>query len=299
MVFLERRQTGLKSFEYLKPQSLGEACLLLGTHGPEARVLAGGTDLIVRMRDRQVTPRYVIDLKGIPGIASIAVAEDGDLVIGAGATLNAVAESTLVQGRYQILSQAAHSVGSYQVRNRATLVGNICNASPAADIAPALMALEAVVQVCGPLGDREISVGSFFAGPGKTVLGAGELVRAVRIPAIPYPSKGVYLKHSRRKAVDLAMVGVAVLVVQKPSGPEVRIALGAVAPTPIRAPQAEDLLNRGGFGGPNLDLAAAAAAEGASPITDVRASREYRAEMVRVLCRRAVEGAISPHPGAE
>lgn len=275
----------MKAFDYLKPASFAEASRLLVKHGARAKILAGGTDLIVRMRDHVLTPGCVVDIKGIPGGDTIEAGAEG-VTIGFAATLNAIASSTVIKENYFVLSEAAHSVGSYQVRNRATLAGNLCNASPAADTAPALLVLEASVLTTGPKGDRKIPIGEFFTGPGRTVLEPGEIVKAVNIPA-PGSSRGCYIKHSRRKAVDLATVGVAVLAVEKAGGTEVRIALGAVAPTPIRAAKAEAIL-AGDHSDEAIDRAAAAAADEASPITDLRGSKAYRTEMIRVLTRRAL-----------
>lgn len=279
----------MKAFEYLRPGSFAEASRLLVEHGTQAKVLAGGTDLIVRMRDHVISPRYVVDIKGIPGGDSI-VANAGGVVIGFAATLNSIASSPLIRENYPILAEAAHSVGSCQVRNRATLAGNLCNASPAADTAPALLVLGATVLVTGPKGDREIPIGEFFTGPGRTVLEPGEIVKAISIPDLG-ESRGCYIKHSRRKAVDLATVGVAVLAVGKPGNTNVRIALGAVAPTPIRATKAEAILGETLSEGA-IDRAAAAAAEAASPITDLRGTKEYRTEMIGVLTRRALRSVL-------
>ncbi len=277
-------------FQYLAPHTLAEACAFLRDNAGKAMAMAGGTDLLVRMHDRHWNPAYVVDIKKIPGLTGITVNGDGGITIGAATTLNAIARHPAITARYTVLAEAAHVVGSYQVRNRATIGGNICNASPAADTAASLLALEAMVSITGPDGERRVPLAEFFTGPGKTVLVPGELVTTIELPTLPAGSVSTYRKLMRTRAVDLSQVGLAVVV----AGGAVRIALGAVAATPIRATGAEALL--AGRSMPDLDIPAIAreVAAAASPISDLRASREYRLHMIEVMARRALTDLLAP-----
>jgi len=274
----------LKKFEYLKPTSLGEAISILVKYGEAAYILNGGTDLIVSMRDKIVQPEYVVDIKAVPGIDKITYSEQDGLNIGATVTLNEISDSRVVQSHYPILAEACKTVGSYQLRNRATLVGNICNASPSADTAPPLLVLDAKVNIVGPDGEKTVPLNQFFVGVKKNILKKGEIVASVSVPPIKDEWTGVYLKQGRRKEVDLATVGVAVVCV----GDEVRIALGAVAPTPIRASKTETLLKGKRIDELLLEQAGESALAEVSPISDIRSSKEYREEIIKVLVKRAI-----------
>ncbi|MEW6661092.1 MAG: FAD binding domain-containing protein [Bacillota bacterium] len=271
-------------FHYLAPHSLAEACTFLREHAGQAVPMAGGTDLLVRMHDRQLKPVYVVDIKKIPGLNGISPRDDSGLTIGACTPLNAIARHQLIREHYTLLAQAAHSVGSYQIRNRATIGGNLCNASPAADTAAPLLALNAIALIAGPDSRREVLLQDFFNGPGQPVLAPGELLTAVKLPPLPPGSASAYCKLMRTKAVDLSQVGVAVVF----AGQGLRIALGAVAPTPIRATEAETLAAGRPLAEIDIQAVARAAANSASPIGDIRASREYRLEMIEVLTTRAL-----------
>ncbi len=282
----------MRRFEYHDPASLAEASALLVRHGAEASVLAGGTDLLVEIKEHLRWPRHVIDVKRIPGLAALEYDDRAGLRFGALVTAREVETSPVVQEKYPSLAQAARELGSIQVRHRATIVGNICRASPSADTLPPLIADGAAVRIHGPAGGRTIALEEFFTGPGTTVLAPGELVTGVLVPP-PAPGTGKhYIKHGRRKAMELATVGVAVtLTVAGGTCREIRIALGAVAPTPIRARAAEEAL-RGRPLAPSAIAAAARSAIGeCRPISNVRASAEYRREMVGVLLARAIERA--------
>lgn len=259
---------------------------LLGNHGKEAKVLAGGTDLLVGMKEKGLSPGYVIDIKGIKGLDGISYDRKEGLRIGTLATMNEVSGSSCVREHYPFLSHAAGEVGSVQVRNRATIGGNLCNAAPSAETAPALLCLDAVLTLAGMKGERSIEIVEFFQGPGMTVLD-GEILTGIRIP--PVTRKGIYIKHSPRIAMDIAVIGAAVAVTLGPGGwEEVRIALGAVASTPIRVHEAEELLKKKGPTKEAIEEAGRIAREAASPIFDVRASAEYRREMVENLVKRAL-----------
>jgi carbon-monoxide dehydrogenase medium subunit len=279
-------------FAYLRATGLEEACALLSGRGSGGKVLAGGTDLLVKMKHRRLTPSYLVNLKGIAGLDYIRYDQGEGLRVGALASIESVKRSAAVRKKYPVLHQAAAYLATAAIRNRATLVGNICNGSPSAETAPSLIVLGATVRIVGPGGERIVPVESFFTGPGSTVLRPDEIVAEIQVPEPPAGSAGVYEKHSLRR-MDVAMVGVAALVV--PEGGtlgDIRIVLSAVAPTPIRAAKAEDIL-RGRA--PKEDLiveAARAAAAESRPITDIRGSAEYRKNIVEVLTGQVVRQAL-------
>lgn len=274
----------MKSFEYFKPQSLKEASELLISHGENSHILNGGTDLVVRMRENLTTPDAVVDIKGIKELHEIKYDEKEGLFVGACVKLSDMAHNRVVVKNYSFLADAAETIGSGQVRNLATMIGNNCNASPLADTSTPLLVLDAQVCIYGPNGEREVSVHDFFKGVRKTCLIHGEIVTGIKIPAYK-ELKGVFTKNSRRKDVDLSTVCTSVAKV----GNEIRIAMGAVAPTPIRAKEAEKFANRAELTDEVINKIAEIAASEAKPIDDVRASREYRIEMVRVMVRRSLE----------
>ncbi|MCK4257645.1 MAG: xanthine dehydrogenase family protein subunit M [Halanaerobiales bacterium] len=280
----------LAQFQYLVPKTVEEACQFLVEYGPGAIVLCGGTDVVVRMRDGVIKPEYLVDIKKIPELNKIHYDETVGLTIGATATLNEISNSEVVQKYYSVLSDGAHEIGSLQVRNRGTLVGNICNASPLADTAPALLVYNAKVKIQGIQGTRVVPIGEFFTGPGSTVLESGEIVTEVIIPPIT-DAEGKYFKHARRKAVDLSSIGVAVLVLGKNENEisEVRIALAAVAPTPVRAKNTEALLKNAKITPELLEKVKETVLTDISPISDIRASKEYRYEISSVLVKRGIE----------
>ncbi len=281
----------LPPFDYIRPETAFECIRLLQEHGPDCRLMMGGTDLLVRMRDGMVRPRLVVDVKHLPGMQDIHYEPGRGLTVGAAVNLNRLAAHPDVRAHYSLLAQAAESVASYQLRNRATLGGNLANASPAADTAPAVLLLQGVFVLQGPAGAREVPAGAFFRGPGKTVLQPGELVAAIQFPELPLGAVGAYLKLSRTRAGDLALVGVAVLGYPEPTTPShylFRIGLGAVAPTPLRAVEAEDQLAILPPGEAVFATAADTAMAAAQPIDDVRAGAEYRKAMVRNLTLRAL-----------
>lgn len=282
----------MRRFEYYEPANLEEASALLVRHGAEASLLAGGTDLLVEIKEHLRWPKHVVNVKRIPGLAALEYDDRNGLRFGALVTAREIETSPVVLEKYPELAQAARELGSIQVRYRATVVGNICRASPSADTLPPLVADGATVRIHGPSGGRTIALEDFFTGPGKTVLAPGELVTEVVVPA-PAPRTGKhYIKHGRRKAMELATVGVAVaLTLERERCREIRIALGAVAPTPIRARAAEDALRGRPLDGAAIGAAARIAVGECRPISNVRASAEYRREMVGVLTARAIERA--------
>ena len=283
----------LPRFDYVKAGSLDDVLKLLADgEGRTCKVYAGGTDLIPKLRERVIgVPDLLIDLKGVPDLDYIECGEGGVLRIGALATVSSVAHSALVKERFGVLAQAATSIASTQVQNRGTIVGNICNAVPSADSAPALLCLGAEVVCLSRRGERTVGIEGFFKGPNQTDLAPDEVVKEIRIPEMAGGAKGVYLKLSPRSKMDLAVVGVAaVAVMEEGKYKDVRLALGAVAPTPLRARRAEAVLLGKGAAEKAVEKAARTASEEARPIDDHRASAQYRKMMVSVLVKRAVQG---------
>lgn len=283
----------MRSFDYFAPQSLGDATSLLRRYGTKSRLLAGGTDLLLRLERRAVEPGVVIDLKKIRALNGIKATRNG-LRIGAITPMEEIASSPLVRGRYGIIAKGAAVVGSVQTRNRATLGGNLCNASPAADTAPPLMALGARARIASSRREREVPLEEFFLGPGKTCLRPNELLKEIFIPA-PVGRFGGSFQRCTRTAMDIALVNCAVflsLVPKQETVADIRIALGAVAPVPVRAQPAEHVLKGKRPDPGSIVEAADRAAASASPIDDVRSSATYRREIVRILTRRAIEEAL-------
>ena len=272
----------MKAFEYLLPRTLEEAVALKKQHGTSAVVMAGSTDIVVRMRDNLMQPDYVIDLKGVPGLGGVTFSEKDGLHIGALATMNEIAANADVCAHYPTLAKAAASVGSRQVRNRATCIGNIVNASPLADTATPLYCYDAVVEIVGPAGKREVPIQKFILFVRKVDLQEGEIVTGIRVPCVE--AKGEFYKISRRSQVDLSTVCGTVLHV----GDEYRVAMGSVAPTPLRLPKTEALLKGRKLDAALIAEAAALAATEVSPIDDVRADRQYRLDMVSYIVRDAL-----------
>lgn len=278
----------LKKFDYFKPSTLSEALTLLNSYDGQAKILAGGTDLLVGMKEKEQSPRYIIDIKGISELNNINYDSRQGLNMGALTIIRTIESSPLVKKNYPFLSHAAGVLGSVQVRNKATIGGNLCNAAPSAETAPSLLCLDARVKIASLKGERVISLEDFFQGPGLTALDK-EILTEIQLP--PCKKKGIYIKHSPRRAMDIAVVGVAVAVTEdreKGKWEEVRIALGAVASTPIRAMKAEEIITGQKIRLELIEKAAAHAEEAASPIFDVRASAGYRRKMVGILVQRAL-----------
>jgi CO/xanthine dehydrogenase FAD-binding subunit len=275
----------------VRPDTFHEAAHMLADSGGAARLLMGGTDLLVRMRDGALCPDTLIDVKGLPGMRDLIYDPRQGLAVGAAVTMNELARRPEVAAHYPLLAEAANSVASYQLRNRATVGGNLCNASPCADLAPATLVLEGRLVLIGLGVERTVPAGAFFTGPGRTVLAEDEIMMALEVPIPPAGSVGRYLKLGRNKLGDLALVSVAVLGYPDetaPSGFGFRIALGSVAPVPLRAVEAEGVLVQRLDGEASLHAAAQKAVEAASPIDDVRASAAYRRAMVHNLTLRGL-----------
>lgn len=289
----------MKDFGYQKVLTLKDAVYLLDQYQERAGILAGGTDLLVKIRGHILNPDLLIDIKGITGLDEIRYDPAAGLSLGTLVSIRALETSTLIKEKYRGISLAAGSLGSLQARTRATLGGNLCNASPAADMAPCLLTLGARVKIVGKKEDRLVPLEEFFIGPGKTLLRPGEIVTAIEVSNPLALTTCVYIKHSIRKAMDLAIVGVAAaLSVDSAKGKceEVGIALGAAGPIPLRAKKAESRLRGQKLSKISIAEASRIASEEVQPISDVRASANYRREMVRVITERALHQAWGALP---
>jgi carbon-monoxide dehydrogenase medium subunit len=277
----------MKTFEYHNPATLDQALSLLDQYNGQARLLAGGTDLIVEMRSGLLSPAAVIDLKGIPDLYFLKD-ENESLRIGALVTLRDIETSPLIEEQFSILKETARVMASFQVRNRATLGGNICHASPAADMVPPLIGLGAKIKIVGKKSERIIELEDFLVGPGETKIKSGEVLKEFIIPK-QYPRwEGTYAKMSPRKLTDLAVVGIALILLREHGNrcKDIRIVMGAVAPKAVRALEAERCLIEKEMNEKLIREAAEKAVQAVSPITDVRGSDWYRREMVGVLVER-------------
>jgi len=293
----------LPDFEYIRPVSLSEASRFLAEHAGEARPLLGGTDVFVRMRDGFWRDKYLVDVKNLDGTSELKFRETGDekspagLTVGAAVNMNRVMLDKKVCERYLLLSEACRSVASYQLRTRATIAGNICNASPAGDTIGACLVLKAVLKIHGVNGYREEPLSTFFRGPGKTILQPGDIVTAVFFPSPPLKSAGTYIKLGRNTWSDLSIVGVTAYgysvskeqsTSQKSDGFNFRLALASVAPVPLIPEAAQEFLGENESGPEVFKEAAQMAADACTPIDDVRGSARYRKAMVRNLTERAL-----------
>src|SRR5262245_3289234 len=285
-------------FEMYQPTTLQEASRLLKEHGPGGRFLAGGTDLVIAMKEKGLLPKYIVDLKRVPGLSGIREKGDGSIALGALTTMYEIETSPLIRKKYPFLAQSAAEVGSIQIRNRATVGGNMANATPSADVAPALIALDAAAKIASASAERTIPRKESFQGPGQTVMNTDEILTEITIPKTDPRLVGEYIKFSPREMMDLAYVGVAVvynLGAQDKKCEGVRIVLGAVAPTPIRAERAEAALEGQVLTEALAEKVGQIAAEEAKPISDVRSSADYRRAMVGAMTKRALlNAAVGP-----
>ena len=281
----------MKNFQYILATNLDDALALMEEFGGKnALIMAGGTDLLVRLKDGEIKPDCIIDLKGISGLAYIECEDNRGLKIGALSSIADVEKSPMLSSEYTALAEAASSIGSVQIRNKGTIGGNLCNASPSADMAPPLIVMGAKVRIVGKTGERISNLEDFFLGPGRTVLRNGEILTEIEVPKPPPLSGAAYIKLSRRDGMDLAIAGVAcLLVINSESRCErARITMGAVAPIPLRAKEAEALMIGEKIGGELIEEVAKKATEEAKPISDVRATANYRREIIEVLVDRAI-----------
>ena len=283
------------TYDYHRPDDLASALALAVAH-PEARFIAGGTDLMVRIREGRVRPPALISLRNVVELSEIDLGDgDGPTRIGAGVTVgHLLAHADLVE-RYPLLAAAARRLGSVQIRNAATIGGNLCNASPCADLALPLLAHEATLIIGGPGGERRLSLEDFFVAAGETRLRAAEVVEAIEIPAPPANAHGVFAKKGR-VAMDISIASVAVLVVLRDGVCDLaRIAAGSVAARPLRLAQAERGLEGQPLDRVAIERATAAARDEVRPISDVRSTADYRRHLVGVYVARALEQITAAH----
>ncbi len=275
----------LNSFSYYKPKSEVEIIEKLKSFGDDAKILAGGTDLLVYMKQQIAAPKFLVDIKGVSDYSKIEIDGAGNLVIGAAVTCNDVIENQYIQNHYPVLVTAARTIGSYQIRNRATVVGNICNASPAADMAGPLLVLDSSVIIATEKGNREIPLKHFFVGVKKTSLQQNEFVKAIKVPADYKDAEASYLKASRIKGHDLGTCNVAL---SRSKNGTVKIAIGSCNITPVLLPD---------FDSRNIDLAniLTTAMNSIKPIDDLRGSKEYRKHLVQVFIKRLLNGKGHSH----
>ena len=313
----------MKKFDYLKPKTLEEALSLLAQHGKKAKLIAGGTDVIVMIKQKAMSPEVLISLRGIPGLDQIQY--DGALRIGAMVTHRTLEKSNLVRREFSALADAVDALGSIQIRNVATIGGNICTAAPSADTATPLLVLGAQIKIKSLKEERMIPIEEFFTGPGETMLKKGEIVTEFFIPK-PLPNTGsAYWKHQRRLALDLPILGVSTLLALDKATvscsdmlcttspissilhtmeqdqlicKEVRIALGVAAPVPIRATNAENLLRGKKISDELLEEVAETAVKEVQPRDTIRGEAWYRSDMIKVLVKRmamkSIERVVRP-----
>jgi len=282
----------IRPFDFFEPGTLDEALNLLSQRGSEAKILAGGVALVVDMRLRNLTPTYVISIQKIPDLDYIEIDKENSLKIGAMATLHSLERSKLIREEYPVLYAAIHKIHSVQAKVMGTAVGNICTATPASDVASVLIALGGRVKVVSMASERIISVEDFFAGVRQTVLGSDEMVSEIVVPAAPASTGYAFFKLTKTTA-DIGKLNVSASVTMDgDTCSDCRIALGSVAPTPMRARQAEQALKGRKPDEKTVSKVAEAAAGEAKPITDVWSTAEYRTEMIKVLVKRAINTAV-------
>jgi CO/xanthine dehydrogenase FAD-binding subunit len=283
------RRRSMREFDYQRVFTLREALDAVSDSRGFSVFMAGGTDLLVKIKQGIIRPLRVIDMKGIKETEGFSASES-EFSIGSLTTIRALETSPAAGRKVPLLTQAAARLGSVQVRNRATIGGNLCNAAPSAETAPALLALDARAEIYGRKGLRVVDLRDFFLGPGSTILEEGEILASLKIPLSESRKGSVYYKVTTRKAMDIAFVGVAVLLEIDEDGriEKARIALGAVAPTPVRVPSAEKVLEGRSLDAALIHESAELAAQACRPISDLRASAGYRREMVKQLCRNGL-----------
>lgn len=291
----------MKDFGYVAPTSRDDAIAVLAKHGEAARVLAGGTDIIIQTREGRRNVAMLVDVKSIRETTELTLASDGSLRVGAAVPCAQIYNDSEIARRFPALIDSASLIGGIQIQSRASLGGNLCNSSPAADAIPTLIALGAVCEIAGPGGRRTVPVEEFCTAPGQNVLKPGELLVALNIPA-PAPHSGAaFERFIPRNEMDIAVCNAAASVTLSDDGATIkaaRIAIGAVAPTPLFVKAAGDALAGKPVSDSSIDAAAAAAAAAARPITDMRGSAGQRKHLAGVLTRRVINTAIARAKGA-
>ncbi len=282
----------MENFEYIKPQRLADAIDALQKY-QNAFLLAGGTDLLVSMKYNSIAPDYIIDIKEIPQMNTFEY-NDG-WRFGALTTVRDIEDSDRLKEKIPCLGQAAKALGSIQIRNRATLGGNLCNASPCANFAAMFLALDAMIKIISKDGERQLALQDFFVGPNQTVLKKGDVLTEIMIPVDAGQAEGIFLKHSVGKSNDLGLVNIAIALYREAGTDlckKIAIAMGAVAPTPMRASQAEAVLNNNRLTPDLIARAAKEASDEASPISDHRASAGYRKQLVRAMVAKGISSLL-------
>ena len=283
----------MKFEKYFRPTTVQEALDLMKEYGTDCKVIAGGTDVVIRLRARTLRVQAIIDISAIPELKGITLSKD-KAVIGAAHDLRSLSlDPALLESEWEIVAECAGHVSSTQIRNLATLGGNNVNASPSADTTPALLISDAVVNVVGPNGARDIPIDEFFVGPGKTVLEQGELITSFTLPK--QEGAAAYHKHAIRGDTDISIVGVGVRIALDENGvvTMARVALGGVAPRSIRVKNVEELLVGIKLTDEDIEKAAELARDSITPITDQRATAEYRKEMVYVNVKNMIREAVA------
>jgi aerobic carbon-monoxide dehydrogenase medium subunit len=276
------------------PRSVEECVRTLAERGPGAKLVAGGTDLLPQLKNGVLRTGCVVDLSGMSELRHLAIADGSGLRIGAAVTARTLERDARVQTGYPSIAESGALVGSVQVRNLATLGGNLCNAAPSADMAPPLLALDAEAVIAGPKGSRRVPVASFFIGVRRTVLEPDEVLVEIAVPHPGSRSGGNYRRHTPRRELDIAVVGVASqLTLSDGVCTKARIALAAVAPTPLRATAAEHVLEGHRVTPEAIERAATVAVDAARPISDQRGSADFRRHLVRILTRRTLTTALA------
>lgn len=283
----------MATFEVMEPQSVAEAASLLRQGGEEAKILAGGTALLIVLRQRVYSPKYLVNIKTIPGLSYIEQANGSGLRIGGLTTHRDIEQSPLVWQKFPVLAEGVSKVASVQVRNLGTIGGNLAYAEPTTDPSPILMALGAKVKIQGVNGERVLPVEDLFSNYLETTLSSDEIITEIQIPNSAPRTGGAYLKYVTRTAMDKAFLGVAAVLTLDADGAcrEAKIALGAAGPTPLRMKAAEGVITGNRLSDSVVEEAARAAAQEISPIGDVRGSEEYKREMARVFVKRAIRQA--------
>ncbi|MFC1845980.1 FAD binding domain-containing protein [Chloroflexota bacterium] len=285
-------------FDYLQPRTIEEALALLDKYRSDAKIIAGGTDLMIKMRAKLLDPKYVIDISGIAGLNCIETDGNKGLRIGSLTTIRDLETSEIINQQFPVLAQAAGQLGSVAIRNVATVGGNLCNALPSAETAQALLALAATVRIMGPdKGERTVDLEDFFTGAGTCALQPNEILTEIAVPMPLHDTKSIYYKHSPRGSIDLAIVNIAVVLTNDPETRvcrDIKIVLGAVSSTPLRAKKAENILNGNIIDDSMIARAADMASAEASPRAgSIRGSAGYKKKIVRALTRRAIKTLLS------
>ncbi|NQS75505.1 MAG: xanthine dehydrogenase family protein subunit M [Peptococcaceae bacterium] len=282
----------LPDFEYYAPESVAEACQLLAQFGEKAKVLAGGTDMVVKMKNELLAPEVVVSVKNLEQLKKVEYVAGKGVSVGALCTHNDLVKSDVLKEKFASVANAARQMANNQVRNRGTIAGNIVSAVPSADLPPVLIALNATAKLVGAKGERTLAMEDVFAGPGKTVLANDEVLTEIFIPEQKMTGSN-YIKFGLRKSGALAVVGVAVAVqVENGVIKDARVALGAVAATPVRAKKTEEFLKGKKVTDDVLAEAGVIASGECKPISDIRASAEYRTDLVRIFTKRALRKAV-------